>query len=296
MADEPFIDTHVHHWDHSVDGLHWPWLEPGFSHRLLQGTDALDAPRYTPPEFLVEAAGAEVAGVIHVQAVGDIADPALETAWLQRVADEHDLPTGIVGSCTVGEPGAVDLLRRHGEHQRFCGIRDIKSSKHLDPDEASDALDVLAAMGLSIEARRHHAEFAVLDEIAARWPAVTVALSHACLPLERTTEALRDWSAAATQLARRPNVVCKISAVGGASDPNWTVDSIRPWVRACIETFGPQRCMFGTNWPVDRLFGTYQQLVTAYREITADLGANDRAALFHGTATRVYHLKPLDTL
>jgi predicted TIM-barrel fold metal-dependent hydrolase len=294
MADEPFVDAHVHFWDHSVAGLHWPWLEPGFSHRMLQGTAALDAPRYTAPEFLAEAASTGVAGVIHVQAVGDVEDPALETAWLQSMADEHGLPSGIVGSCTVGSPGAADLVRRHRRHRQFCGVRDITSSKHLDPDASVDALDLLATMRLSIEARRHHEEFAVLADIARRWPSLTVVLSHACLPVERTDAARRGWTAAAQQLAPHQNVVCKISAVAGASDPAWTVASIRPWIRACFDVFGPDRCLFGTNWPVDRLFGTYEQVVTAYREIAAELDPDGREAVFHGTATRVYQLDQPD--
>lgn len=291
-AEAPFIDTHVHHWDHSVDGLHWPWLEPGFTHRMLRDMHVLDAPRYTAAEFREETTGAGVAGVVHVQAVGEIPDPSDETAWLQRMGDEHGWPTGIVASCTISRPGAVDLLRRHAEHARFCGARDITSSRHLDPDEGAAALDELAALGLSLEARRHPDSFDVLDEIAARWPELTVVMSHACLPLERTPATLRQWTAAAQLLARRPNVVCKISAVAGASQPDWTPAVIRPWINACIDTFGPPRCMFATNWPVERLVTTYQDLVGAYREVTADLTSDERAAVFHGTATRVYRLDP----
>jgi predicted TIM-barrel fold metal-dependent hydrolase len=171
-------------------------------------------------------------------------------------------------------------------------VRDITSSRHLDPDAAAPALDELAALGLSIEARREHHGFAVLGEIARRWPALTVVLSHACLPLERNDGSRREWIAAASVLAREPNVVCKISAVAGASDPTWTVETIRPWIAACFDVFGPDRCLFGTNWPVDRLFGTYEQLVTAYREVAADLDRDGREAVFHGTASRVYRLDP----
>jgi len=154
-------------------------------------------------------------------------------------------------------------------------------------------MDVVSELDLSVELRRAHDEFAVLDEIAARWPSVTLALSHACLPLERSPADLAAWSAAMRRLAVRPNVVCKISAVAGASDPDWTPASIRPWVLSCVEAFGASRCMLGSNFPVDRLFGSYRELIDGYREVTAELDADERSAIFHRTAERVYRLEPV---
>jgi predicted TIM-barrel fold metal-dependent hydrolase len=85
-------------------------------------------------------------------------------------------------------------------------------------------------------------------------------------------------------------VVAKISAVAGASDPLWTVASIRPWILGCLETFGPDRCMLGTNWPIDRLFGTYVAVVGAYREVIAELTGDEQQAVLSGTARRVYRI------
>jgi predicted TIM-barrel fold metal-dependent hydrolase len=285
-----FIDTHVHFWDHSVEGLRWRWLEPGFSHRKVAGTAALDAPRYTVPEFLSESNGAGVAAMVHVQAVDEVPDLARETEWLQGLADEHGMPNAIVASCVVTAPDAVDLLERHARFDRFVGVRDITASKHLDAAEAAPALSVLASAHRSFEARRHHTQFDVLDEISARWPEVTVVLSHACLPLERTAAERAAWADAAAVLARRPNVVCKISAVAGASDPDWTVESIRPWILTCIDTFGTDRCMFGTNWPIDRLHGRYVDVVSAYREVITELTAVEQHEVLAGTASRVYRI------
>ena len=288
MTSEPFIDTHVHFWDHAVPGLRWPWLEPGFTYHDVRGTEALDAPRYTAEEFTGEAAGAGTEGVVHVQAVDGVDDLARETEWLQGMADRSNLPSAIVGSCVVTAPDAPALLARHARYARFAGVRDITAMRYLDADGAAPALDALAAGQRSFEARRHHDEFEVLDEIAARWPTLTVVLSHACLPRRREASDRRAWTSAAQRLARHSNIVCKISAVAGASDPDWTIATIRPWIEACIDVFGPSRCMFGTNWPIDRLHATYLQLVEAYREVIADLDGDSRRLLLAGTARRVY--------
>ena len=161
----------------------------------------------------------------------------------------------------------------------------------LEPDAISAAMDACAALDVSVEVRREHRQFDVLHAVAARWPQVTIALSHGCLPLERSPEQLHEWRSAMRRLAAdHPNVVCKISAVAGASDPNWTVDSIRPWILSCVEAFGAQRCMLGSNWPVDAQFGTYAALIDAYREVAAELAPLEQAALFHDTAARVYRI------
>ena len=90
-------------------------------------------------------------------------------------------------------------------------------------------------------------------------------------------------------LAEAPNVACKISGLG-MTDHSWTTESIRPWVLACIEVFGVERCMFGSNWPVDSLYSSYRTMLDAYREITADFSAEERAALFQTNAERYYRV------
>jgi predicted TIM-barrel fold metal-dependent hydrolase len=92
-----------------------------------------------------------------------------------------------------------------------------------------------------------------------------------------------------TELATAENVVCKISALGSA-DPHWTAASIRPWVLGCVEAFGADRCMLATNWPVDKLFGTYERLLSAYVEIATELTPSEQQAIFSATAERVHRI------
>jgi predicted TIM-barrel fold metal-dependent hydrolase len=291
VNDTALLDTHVHFWDHAVAGLHWPFLEPGFEHGALRGTDQLDQPAYLPPDLMRETEGSDVIGVVHVQAVGETADPSLETRWLAGVAARHGWPNAIVASCYLWRPEAPELLRRHvAETHLVRGIRDLTAVQRLDAETAAHALDVACELELSIEVRRRLDGFEAIATIAQRWPDITVVLSHACFPGSRSPSELEAWRSALDGLAAYPNVVCKISAAAGSGDPSWTAESIAPWVHGCIGAFGSSRCMFGSNWPIDRLYGSYAAVVGAYRKLTAHLSPDARADLFHGTAQRVYRL------
>ena len=291
MADEPFVDTHIHFFDKAYDGLQWAWLEPGFSFRKWSYDAAIDSPRYCPPEFRAEAAGTGLAGAVHVHCADPLPDPAVETAWIDSLAADTGWPQAQVGRCDLDAPNAAATIAAEAVSPLFRGIRDPFSAKRLDADVAAPAMDALAEFGASLEVRRHHNDFAVLDELAALWPTVPILLSHGCLPLERTTADHAAWSAALRSLARWPNVACKISTVVGASQPEPRIDLVRPWVLSCIEIFGADRCMFASNFPIDRPYVSYTQLIELYRESVAELSARERAAVLGGTAARLYQFE-----
>jgi predicted TIM-barrel fold metal-dependent hydrolase len=288
MADEPYVDTHIHFFDKSYDRLQWAWLEPGFSFRKWTFDEAIDSPRYTPPEFRAEAAGTGLAGAVHVHCADPLPDPAVETAWIDSLADATGWPQAQVGRCDLDAPNAAATIAAESASPLFRGIRDPFAAKRLDPDVAAPAMDALAAIGATLEVRRHHDDFAVVDELATRWPSVTILLSHGCLPMERTPDDHAAWSAAMRWLARRPNVACKISTVVGASQPEPRIELVRPWVLSCVEAFGAERCMLASNFPIDRPFVSYAQLVDLYRQSVSELSRREREAVLAGTAARFY--------
>jgi predicted TIM-barrel fold metal-dependent hydrolase len=148
-----------------------------------------------------------------------------------------------------------------------------------------------AATGWPIEIMTSWPSYPALLDLYDAAPEAKVVLGHAGLPVERTPEYLAAWRPALHHLAERaPTMVCKISALASGADPHWTVSSLRPWVLGCVEAFGPERCMLASNWPVDKLFGAYERLWSAYDEILAELPDADRRSLFGATAERVYSL------
>jgi predicted TIM-barrel fold metal-dependent hydrolase len=131
-------------------------------------------------------------------------------------------------------------------------------------------------------------------QLAGDNPGIRIILDHAGMPIGRDPDSVREWRNGMAELARRPNVATKISALG-TNDHAWTITSIRPFVLDTIEIFGPDRCMFGSNFPVDSLYSSLVKLYATFDELTADLSASDRRALFAETARRVYRFNEADT-
>ena len=128
-----------------------------------------------------------------------------------------------------------------------------------------------------------------LRALANMFPGITIVVDHTGMPGERTDEEFEMWKAGVAAAATCDNVRWKISGLG-MGDNDWTVDSIRRYVLTSIETFGVERCFFATNWPVDWLWSTYDELVDAYTEIVSDFSRDERAALFSANAEALYRI------
>jgi predicted TIM-barrel fold metal-dependent hydrolase len=218
-------------------------------------------------------------------------DPAVETAWLQRMAerDPAGWPNGIVGSGDLWRGDAPAMLERHAQYANFRGVRDPSLADHLDDDAVHGALAVMAKLGAACDVGVRLPRYEAFGKLVDRHPDVRFVLNHAGTPSERTAEFLAQWRTALQQLAARPNIVCKVSGFA-LGDPDWTLESLRPMVHDCIDIFGVDRCLFASDWPVDKLHSTYGELFASFATIMADVSAADRDALFAGTAERVYRL------
>ena len=282
-----YVDAHVHFWDQSEPGIDWPMLEPNFRFPLHRFNES---GHYTAADHRIESSGVPVSKVVHVQAAV-VDDPAVETAWLQRMADADPLgwPNGIVGSGTLWTDDAPAMLERHARYANFRGVRDPTFTDHLDDDAIHAALAVMARLGAACDVGARLPRFEALGAVVDRHPDVTFVLNHGGTPNERTPEFLAQWRAGLTQLAQRPNLVCKVSGFA-LGDKEWTTESLTPVVNACIDIFGVERCLFASDWPVDKLYSTYGELFAAFVAITAGASASERDALFAGTAERVYRL------
>jgi predicted TIM-barrel fold metal-dependent hydrolase len=131
--------------------------------------------------------------------------------------------------------------------------------------------------------------FASVAGAAKRNPDVLFVLEHAGSPDERSDAYFAEWSSHLGLVAAAPNIVCKLSGLA-IGDHEWTAASLRRWVLECIDRFGVERCLFGSNWPVDKLFGTWEEMVGGFAEIFSEFSDDERDTLFAGTAERVYRI------
>ncbi|WP_420639527.1 amidohydrolase family protein [Candidatus Poriferisocius sp.] len=284
-----FVDAHVHFWDHSVEGLRWVFLERGFDHPRLRGMHRLDAPAFTDVELTAQAGPYIPSRVIHVQSCEEDA-PGLESAWVQSMADERPMIGAIVARARVAAPEVNVVLAANACQPAYRGVRDMASPQTIGTPEFTAGFDAVAASGSSLEVLVPYPKYRDVGALAVRHPETQIVLGHAGLAEHRDPEYFKAWSAELAQFGILPNVTVKISALASGADPNWTEASIRPWILRCVEVFGPDRAMFGSNWPIDRLYGDYERVIDAYRGTVAELGRAEQAALFIDTATRVYKL------
>ncbi|TDC97649.1 amidohydrolase [Actinomadura sp. 7K507] len=286
----PLVDTHVHFHDLNHPTLRYAWLEPDAPVDEVTGPDAaIRAQRYWADDFLAETRFHNVAKVVHVQAAIGSDDPVEETRWLQGFADRLGAPHGIVAHADLTRPDAAETLARHAEFANLRGIRDLRHDGYLTDPAWHRGYAHLERYGLVCCDDPAVEEMGKARELAERHPGTTLCVDHAGYPQRRDRAYFEEWRAAMRDLAKAPNVVVKISGLGQA-DHRWTVSSLRPWVLECVEAFGTGRAFFGSNWPVDRLYSSYGDIVNAYAEIIAEFTEDERHALFHGNAERIFRL------
>jgi predicted TIM-barrel fold metal-dependent hydrolase len=290
MTRPPFTDTHVHFHDLRVPELTYSWLRPGVAEDPVLGDYvAIRSEGYRAGDFLAETRFQNVERVVHVQADLGTADPIAETRWLQACADRLGVPHGIVAAADLSDPELEQALQRQLAFPNVRGIRDRRDDDYLDDRAWEAGFALLGRYGLvccdapSIERAER------VRRIAEAHPQTTLCIDHAFFPRQRDEDYFHRWRRALRTVAAAPGTVIKISGLG-QGDHGWTLESWRPWVHACIEAFGVERALFGTNWPVDRLFSSYGDVLEAYASLIADFDPAERAALFSGNARRVFRV------
>jgi predicted TIM-barrel fold metal-dependent hydrolase len=289
VAAIPFIDTHVHFYDLQHPSLEYGWLKPGVRHPILEAVAPIAAQRYWADDWMAETRFANVVKSIHVECAVGTPDPVEETRWLQAFADRLGHPHGIVAEVHLARPDAGDVIEQHLAYANVRGVRDFGEGDYeLDPAWRRGFAqlrghDLVACLDSRPERYAH------VRDLARSFPDIIISLDHAGLPLRRDDEYLASWRRELASLAEAPNVVVKVSALG-MGDPRWTLDSLRPLVLSCIDIFGVERTIFGTNWPVDRLFSSYPDVVNAYAEIIAGFSIAEQTAMFSANAERIFRI------
>ena len=286
------IDSHHHLWD--LGAVHYPWLmdpAPRFF-----GDPAPIRRYYLLSEFSSDARAHGITGSVHIQVGAE--NPLAEARWVHTIATENpDWPMAQVAFCDLTAPDADQDLDILQTLSTVRGVRQIVgrapgedaatgTNALLDNPAFLAGLQGLAARGLSFDLQLTPELMARTAAVLANAPDTAVVLCHAGSPHDRTADGLKAWEAGLRQLSALPNVYCKLSGLG-MFDHGWTVDAIRPIVATCLDAFGAERCMFGSNFPVDSLSSHYATLFQAYEALVP---AADQPAVFGQTAAAFYRL------
>ncbi|MFW8635611.1 amidohydrolase family protein [Cribrihabitans pelagius] len=288
-----WIDAHHHLWD--LKAVHYPWLMAKGADRFF-GNPAPIQRDYLLEEFRAEAAAEGIAASVHIQVGAE--DALAEARWVQAVADENpDWPLAQVVFCDLTAPDLAAQLDAFQALPTVRGVRQIVgrapgedartgTNALLDDPRFLAGLQEAGRRGLSFDLQLIPELMEKTARVLAQAPQTRVALCHAGSPHDRSTEGLRAWAAQLKHLSRLPQAACKLSGLG-MFEHNWTAASIRPIVGTCLAQFGAERVMFGSNFPVDKLYSDYRTLAQACRELVPE---EAHRAVFRGTAARFYGL------
>jgi len=290
------IDAHHHIW--RMADL--PWLEGPERPRIFGAYDAIRRD-YPIEEYLEDIAGSGVEKSVYVQANWAPERFEDEVAWVQSVAEAHGWPHGIVGFADFTVADVRPQLDRLAKYPLMRGLRQqlhwhetpayrfaARADLAADPTLRANVAR-LADYGWSFELQVFADQMADAARLAAACPGVTFVLQHAGMLVDTTDEGWTAWREGVAALAARPNVVAKLSAFGTfihKNDPEF----IAMMIGATVGAFGAARCLFGSNFPIEKLWTDYGALFGAFRVAAAGLTLAEQDAIFRDTAARVYRL------
>jgi len=274
------VDSHQHFW--RVGRFDYPWLtsDLGVLYR-----------DYLPRTLAPILKKNQVTSTVLVQASNSLA----ESRWLLSLAGRYPFIAGVVGW--------VDLMSSEVEQQltEFAANPKFKGVRHLVESEANDdwlvqtavleGLKTLAAHRMSYDLLVHTRHLPYARTVAETCPELFLVVDHMSKP-PIATGAISQWASELRQLAALPRVYCKLSGlVTEANHSSWKIDDLRPFVECALELFGPDRLLFGSDYPVCLLAASYDRVLDSFQELLKDLDDEKRARVFGGNAREFYRLE-----
>jgi len=273
------LDAHVHFWDPSARHHEWLAQAPPLQRRF--GPEDLDLGGHT------------LSGVVFVQADCRDSEALDEVHWVQALAAEEPLIRGIVAYAPLHLGQAAEShLRTLASEPLVVGVRWLLQGRPAEPIMAPELITgvrMLADWGLTFDLCATHDQLPQVCGLVGSCPETRFVLDHLGKPAVRAG-ALDPWRADLETLAALPNVVCKLSGLATEAAPGRGADDAPPYLAHALETFGPSRCMVGSDWPVATLATTVARWFDVVLEVLAALTPADRAAVLEDTAATTYGL------
>ena len=274
------IDAHHHFWKY--DPVAYGWIDD---------TMAVIRRDFLPGHLREEIAAAGIDGVVSVQARQSLE----ETAWLLGMAENYDFIKGVVGWVPLALPSLGKTLEKFSKHWKLRGVRHVVQGEPDDRfilgEEFNAGIQMLREFGLVYDILIFERHLPPTIEFVDLHPKQVFVLDHIAKPKIRAGE-LEPWRANLLELGKRQNVYCKISGLVTEADyTTWTEAQLQPYLDTVLEAFGPQRLMFGSDWPVCRVACDYKRWVELVGRFIGKLSPDEQARIMGGTAIEAYGLK-----
>jgi predicted TIM-barrel fold metal-dependent hydrolase len=295
-TNESIIDAHHHLWR----AARVPWLAGPAEPRIFGEYGAIRRD-YAVEEYMADATPHGVVKSVYVQVNVAPGDEVEEVEWAQSVGDTHGFPHGIVGYANLLAPDVAATLDRERAHPRLRGIRQ-QLHWHENPqyrfaptpDVVNEpafrgGMKALASRGLVFELQVFASQMRDAARLAQGFPDVTFVLLHAGMLEDRSPEGWERWRSGMRLLAMTPNVHVKLSGLGTFTRA-CSVELSKPVIEETLRMFGPARCIFGSNFPIEKLWTSYGEIVSVTKACLAGLTAEERRGVLHDNAEKVYQL------
>ena len=300
LYDGPIIDAHHHFWDPLRN--HHPWLSGEENIPFRYGDYSAIKRPYYPDDYLADAGEHRVVATVYVETEWDPRDPIGETRFIHEVAARYGAPNAVVAQAWLDAPDAAALLAAQARFERVRSVRH-KPGGPASPDEVGHSRTLmsddawrrgyaeLARHGLHFDLQTPWWNLPEAIALASDFPGTQLILNHAGLPSDRSEQGLAAWHGAMAKLADCANVAVKVSGIG-LPGRRWCVEDNAWIVRETIALFGAERVMFASNFPVDSLCGSFDDIYGGFKRIVADLPRHQQQLLFHDNARRLYRTVP----
>jgi L-fuconolactonase len=273
------LDSHQHFWIY--DETQYPWIPKGTPlHR-----------DWLPADLAKLQDPLGIDGSIAVQARQTVE----ESRWLLTLADHDPRIKGVVGWVDLRNAAVGRDLAEFSKHPRFRGVRHVVQSEPDDEfmirPEFLRGIGELRAFGLTYDILIFPKQLPAALELVAKFPKQPFVLDHIAKPLIKD-RVMEPWRSQLRELAKAPNLMCKVSGIVTEADQKaWKPEDIRPYLDIVFEAFSPDRLMWGSDWPVCLLAGSYKRVFQLVNEYAATLTAVQREGLFGGNCARFYGVK-----
>lgn len=298
MYQGPIIDTHHHLWE----VRNYPWLLASPSPKIFGESYELLRQDYLIGDLLADFGANSVVKSVHMQAHYLPEDPVGETRWLQSIADVHGYPHAISGAIDLSDDQAETVLAGHCAYANFRAVRDQIYWEPTKPAwQAVDRPDycltpdfrrgiaLLAAHGIRYELQGFPNQFGYFAELVGSQPQMQFCLVHSGLLAGDDDATFASWEAGLHHLVGLQNLYVKCS---GVNNVNWGAPRRSEYVsrqyNTLLDMFGAERCFFGSNFPVEKLKSSYDDLINTLKAALAHRSTSDQRQLFHDTAARFY--------